>query len=159
MPHVTGCTPSPMPGRGTVDPALWDARREDPARLRGEFRGPKGRGWLMRWLPARAWENGVFAVFANNIGRDHDTIKPGLSMILDPSGEVLVESHALDDDVVVGHLMAAALGQAPGRRYLLARRPELYGKLTEPHPPGHPAATSPGWKLAFAPGGDRGSVT
>jgi predicted amidohydrolase len=148
MPHVTGCTPSSMPGRGPVDPALWDNRHRDPARLRQEFQGPKGRGWLMRWLPARAWENGVFAVFANNIGRDFDTIKPGLSMILDPNGETIVESHALDDDVVVGLLTADALDQAAGRRYLRARRPELYGKLVEPHPPGHRPVTSPGWRLA-----------
>ncbi len=113
MPHVTGCTSSTMPGRGPVDPALWDNRQRDPVRLRQEFQGPKGRGWLMRWLPARAWENGVFAVFANNIGRDHDTIKPGLAMILDPDGEVLVESSALDDDVVVGLLTAEAFAQAP----------------------------------------------
>ncbi len=151
MPHVTGCTASPMPGRGTVDPALWEARARDPARLRQEFQGPKGRGWLMRWLPARAWENGIFAVFANNIGRDHDTIKPGLAMILDPSGEVLVESHALDDDIVVALLTAEAFDQAPGRRYLRARRPELYAKLTEPHPPGHQPVTSPGWRLAHEP--------
>jgi len=149
MPHVTGCTPSPMPGRGAVDPALWDNRDRDPARLRQEFQGPKGRGWLMRWLPARAWENGVFAVFANNIGRDFDTIKPGLAMILDPSGEVIVESQALGDDVVVGLLTAEAFAQAPGRRYLRARRPELYAPLVEPHPPGHPPATSPGWRLAY----------
>ncbi len=103
----------------------------------------------MRWLPARAWENGVFAVFANNIGRDFDSIKPGLSMILDPSGETIVESHALDDDVVVGLLTEAAFAKAPGRRYLRARRPELYGKLVEPHPPGHQPVTSPGWKLAY----------
>lgn len=149
MPHVTGCTPSSMPGRGLVDPALWDNRHRDPVRLRQEFQGPKGRGWLMRWLPARAWENGVFVVFANNIGRDFDTIKPGLSMILDPSGEVIVESQALDDDVVVGLLTAEALEQAPGRRYLRARRPELYGKLVEPHPPGDRPVTSPGWRLAY----------
>ncbi len=149
MPHVTGCTPSNMPGRGPVEVALWNARERDPARLRQEFQGPKGRGWLMRWLPARAWENGVFVVFANNIGRDYDTIKPGLSMILDPCGEVLVESHALGDDVVVSHLTADAFAEAPGRRYLRARRPELYGKLTEPHPSDHRAVTCPGWRLAF----------
>lgn len=152
MPHVTGCTPSTMPGRGTVDRALWDNRERDPVRLRQEFQGPKGRTWLMRWLPARAWENGVFAVFANNIGRDHDTIKPGLSMILDPNGEVVVESHELDDDVVVGLLTADTFQQAPGRRYLRARRPELYGPLVEPHPPGHQPVTSPGWKLAYEEG-------
>jgi predicted amidohydrolase len=149
MPHVTGCTPSPMPGRGAVDRALWDSRDRDPARLRLEFRGPKGRGWLMRWLPARAWENGVYAVFANNIGVDYDTIKPGLAMILDPHGEVLVESHALGDDVVVALLTAEALEHASGRRYLRARRPDLYGKLVEPHPPGQGPVTQPGWRLAY----------
>ncbi|MCA9205905.1 MAG: nitrilase, partial [Planctomycetales bacterium] len=47
MPHVTGCLPSPMPGRGSVDRALWENRRRDPVRLRREFRGPKGREWLL----------------------------------------------------------------------------------------------------------------
>lgn len=149
MPHVTGCTPSPMPGRGPVDPKLWANRERDPARLRNEFDGPKGRGWLMRWLPARAWENGVFAVFANNIGLDGGTIKPGLSMILDPHGEVLNECRALGDDVAVALLTPEAFEQASGRRYLRARRPELYGKLVEPHPPGTPAETKPGWDLAY----------
>jgi predicted amidohydrolase len=148
MPHVTGCTPSAMPGRGPVDRALWENRHRDPVRLRQEFQGPKGRGWLMRWLPARAWENGVFAVFANNIGVDFDTIKPGLAMILDPHGEVLAESHALGDDVVVALLTAEALEQSSGRRYLRARRPELYGKLVEPPPSGQEPVTTPGWNLA-----------
>ena len=103
----------------------------------------------MRWLPVRAWENGVFAVFANNLGRDYDTIKPGLAMILDSSGEVIDESHALGDDVVVGLLTAEAFQKAPGRRYLRARRPELYGPLVEPHPHGHRPVTSPGWRLAY----------
>jgi Carbon-nitrogen hydrolase len=137
-----------MPGRGSVDRRLWENRHRDPARLRQEFQGPKGRGWLMRWLPARAWENGVFAVFSNNIGVDHDTIKPGLAMILDPHGEVLAESHALGDDVVVALLTAEALEQSSGRRYLRARRPDLYGPLVEPHPPGQEPVTTPGWNLA-----------
>jgi predicted amidohydrolase len=148
MPHVTGCLPSVMPGRGTVDPALWDNRHRDPARLRMEFQGPKGRGWLMRWLPARAWENGIYAVFSNPIGRDDDTIKPGLAMILDPFGEVLAESQALDDDVVVALLTAEKIEQSSGRRYLRARRPELYGKLVEPPPPGQEPVTRPGWEMA-----------
>jgi predicted amidohydrolase len=149
MPHVTGCTASPMPGRGTVDRATWDNRASDPEKLRAEFTGPKGRGWLMRWLPARAWENGVYAVFTNPVGVDGDSIKPGLAMILDPFGEVIAESMALDDDIVVATLTAEKMALASGRRYLRARRPELYSKLTEPHPPGHEAATEPGWKLDF----------
>jgi predicted amidohydrolase len=148
MPHVTGCLPSTMPGRGTVDHALWENRERDPVRLRMEFDGPKGRGWLLRWLPARAWENGVYAVFSNAIGVDDDTIKPGLAMLLDPFGEVLAESRALDDDVVVALLTAEKLALSSGHRYVRARRPELYGKLVEPPPPGQEPVTEPGWKVA-----------
>jgi predicted amidohydrolase len=143
MPHVTGCLPSVMPGRGTVDRKVWDNRVRDPARLRLEFLGPKGRDWLMRWLPARAWENGIYAVFSNPIGWDYDTVKPGLAMILDPDGEVLVESHALEDDVVVGLLTPEKLESAGGRRYRMARRPEIYGKLVEPQD----SVTLPGWRM------------
>lgn len=146
MPHVTGCLPSAMPGRGTVDAGLWANRHRDPARVRLEFVGPKGRGWLMRWLPARAWENGVFVVFSNAIGVDGDTIKPGLAMILDPHGEVLAESHALEDDVAVGLLTPELLENASGRRYVRARRPDLYGRLVEPPPADQPPETRPGWK-------------
>ncbi len=130
-PHVTGCLPSVMPGRGTVDKQLWENRHRDPVRLRQEFLGPKGRGWLMRWLPTRAYENGVYYVFSNPIGWDFDTVKPGLAMIIDPYGEILVESRALEDDVVVGLLTPDKLENSSGQRYLKARRPELYQKLIE----------------------------
>ena len=143
MPHVTGCLPSTMPGRGTVDRRLWLNRSADPSRLRKEFRGPKGREWLMRWLPTRAYENGVYAVFSNPIGWDYDTVKPGLAMIIDPFGEVLEECHALDDDVVVGLLTPDKLEQSSGHRYLQARRPELYDKLVEPQE----SVTLPGWRM------------
>jgi predicted amidohydrolase len=148
MPHVTGCLPSNMPGRGTVDRRLWDNRDRDPVALRQEFLGPKGRGWLMRWLPARAWENGVYAVFTNPVGVDDDTIKNGNSMILDPFGEVLVESNALGDDVVVGLCTADKLALSSGRRYIRARRPDLYGALTAP--PAQPPETQPGWERRSA---------
>lgn len=149
MPHVTGCLPSTMPGRGTVDPALWNSRQRDPVRLRQEFQGPKGRGWLMRWLPARAWENGIYAVYTNPIGLDEGQVRPGGSLILDPFGEVLIESTALDDDVVVGLCTPEKLEQSSGRRYLRARRPDLYGQLTEPG--SEPPVTEPGWSLKHSP--------
>jgi predicted amidohydrolase len=134
MPHVTGCLPSPMPGRGTVDPAIWHNRALDPVRCRQEFDGPKGRGWLMRWLPARCWENGVFAVYSNPIGCDGGTIKPGGAMILDPFGEILEECRTLGDDVVTAALDPGKLSLASGGSYIRARRPELYGMLVEPNP-------------------------
>lgn len=143
MPHVTCGLPSTMPGRGVIDRKLWENRHRDPVSLRQEFTGPKGRGWLMRWLPARCWENGYYGVFSNPIGWDYDTVKPGLAMILDPFGETLVESHALEDDVVVGLLTPEKLEQSSGHRYINARRPELYNKLVEPHE----SVTSPGWTM------------
>ena len=151
MPHVTGCLPSTMPGRGKVERSLWENRERDPARLRIEFEGPKGRGWLMRWLPARAWENGVYAVFSNAVGVDDDTIKPGLAGGGgggEAFGEVVAESRALGDDVVVALLTSDKLAQSSGRRYLRARRPDMYGKLVEPPPDGQEPVTRPGWKVA-----------
>lgn len=134
MPHVTGCLPSPMPGRGVVAPAVWHNRHRDPVRCRQEFDGPKGRGWILRWLPARAWENGVYAIYANPIGVDGGTIKPGGSMILDPFGEILAECRSLEDEVVVATLVPEKRELASGPSYIRARRPELYGSMVQPNP-------------------------
>lgn len=135
-PHVTGCTPSAMPGRGYVDDALWQNRDRNPGALRDEFNGPKGRGWLMRWLPARAYDNGVYYAFSNPIGYDGHHLKNGNAMILDPYGEVIAESTSLGDDVVIANITEDKLTLAGGYRYRNARRPELYSTiLSSPHDP------------------------
>jgi predicted amidohydrolase len=126
MPHVTMCTPSTRPGAGFVSPELWENREADPTSLRLEFDGMKGRGWLMKWLPARAYDNGIYAVFSNPIGMDDDQLKNGCSMIIDPFGDVVGECRALGDDLVTVTLTPEKLTQAGGYRYLKARRPELY---------------------------------
>ena len=126
MPHVTMCTPSPRPGAGFVDPALWKNKDTDPASLRREFNGLKGREWLMKWLPARAFDNGLYAIFSNAIGMDDDQLKNGCSMIIDPFGDVIAECENLDDDVVTATLEKEKLTNAGGYRYRKARRPELY---------------------------------
>jgi predicted amidohydrolase len=146
MPHVTCCLPSVMPGRGLVDHELWRNRESDPARLRQEFLGPKGRAWLMRWLPCRAYENGIYAVFTNPVGMDDDQVRNGASMILDPFGEVIAECHSWEDEVVVALCTPDKMPIASGARYLQARRPELYSKLVEPSE--HPPVTSPGWEFS-----------
>ncbi len=145
MPHVTGCLPSPMPGRGTVDPKIWHDRERDPVRCRQEFDGPKGRGWILRWLPARAYENGVYAVYSNPIGDESGTIKPGGSMVLDPFGEILAECRRLGDDVVVATLDPQKIKVASGQSYIRARRPDLYGKLVEPNPHLSPSGQPDVW--------------
>jgi predicted amidohydrolase len=126
MPHVTMCTPSTRPGAGFVDPELWTNRENDPTSLRLEFDGMKGRDWLMKWLPARAYDNGIYVVFSNPIGMDDDQLKNGCSMILDPFGDVLAECRTLGDDITEATLTQDKLTNAGGNRYIKARRPELY---------------------------------
>jgi len=126
MPHVTMCTPSTRPGAGFVDPHLWENREIDPTSLRLEFDGMKGRGWLMKWLPARAYDNAVYAIFSNPIGMDDDQLKNGCSMIVDPFGDMIAECRTLGDDFVIATLTPEKLKMAGGYRYLKARRPELY---------------------------------
>lgn len=126
MPHVTMCTPSTRPGAGFVDPALWENRENDPTSLRLEFDGMKGKGWLMKWLPARAYDNGIYAVFSNPIGMDDDQLKNGCSMIIDPFGDIIAECRALGDDIAIATITPEKLTQAGGNRYIKARRPDLY---------------------------------
>ena len=134
MPHVTMCTPSTRPGAGFVDPQLWHNRENDPTSLRMEFDGLKGRAWLMKWLPSRAYDNAIYAVFSNPIGMDDDQLKNGCSMILDPYGDIIAECRKLDNEVVTATVSADKLKLAGGYRYRKARRPELYGSiLAKPH--------------------------
>lgn len=126
MPHATMCTPSPRPGAGFVDPKLWQNRGADPTSLRLEFDGMKGRSWLMKWLPARAYDNGVYVVFSNPIGMDDDQLKNGCSMVIDPFGDILAECRTFEDSFVTGTITSEKLALAGGNRYVKARRPELY---------------------------------
>lgn len=134
MPHVTMCTPSPRPGAGFVDPALWKNRETDPTPLRAEFDGLKGREWLMKWLPARAYDNALYAIFSNPIGMDDDQLKNGCSMIIDPFGDIIAECRKLGDDYVIATCTPEKLVNAGGYRYKKARRPELYANIIgQPH--------------------------
>ncbi len=126
MPHVTMCTPSTRPGAGFVDPDLWQNRENDPTSLRLEFDGMKGREWLMKWLPSRAYDNGIYAVFSNPIGMDDDQLKNGCSMIIDPFGDIMAECRSFDDSLVSSTLIPEKLIMAGGYRYTKARKPGLY---------------------------------
>ncbi|HJP86165.1 MAG TPA: nitrilase family protein [Gemmatimonadaceae bacterium] len=132
-PHQTGGCNSVSPhAMKPVDPQIWARREEDPAACEAELCGPKGREWIMRWLPSRAHDNGMFLIFSNGIGPDDDEIRTGNAMILDPYGRILVESRAARDDIVVADLDASLVDTSSGRRWLRARRPELYESLTRP---------------------------
>ena len=141
-PHVTCCTPSAMPGRGFVDDQFWKNRDHDPASLRREFDGPKGRGWLMRWLPARAYDNGVYYAYTNPIGYDGEHLKNGNSMIIDPYGEILSEIRTFHDDITIANITKEKLQLSGGWRYKNARRPELYRDIIGAE---HDSSTRPVW--------------
>jgi len=131
-PHQTGGCRSPNPHiMGLVDRRLWDNRLEEPEAIEAEFRGPKGRGWLLRWLPARAHDNGLFLVFSNGVGVDDDEIRTGNAMILDPYGRILAETWRAENAMVVADLDGSLLDQSTGRRWIRSRRPELYGLLAQ----------------------------
>ena len=131
-PHQTGgCkTASPF-ALGSIDMSLWNNRQTKPEAIEEEFRGEKGRGWLMRWLPARAHDNGMFLIFSNGVGPDDDEVRTGNAMILDPYGRILAETWKAGDDMVTADLDASLPEKSTGKRWIRTRRPELYGLLTE----------------------------
>jgi predicted amidohydrolase len=133
MPHVTMCTPSTRPGAGFVDPQLWTHRETDPTSLRLEFDSMKGREWLMKWLPSRAYDNAIYAIFSNPIGMDDDQLKNGCSMILDPFGDIIAECRTFEDSIVTATITPEKLSLAGGHRYRQARRPELYAEILGQH--------------------------
>lgn len=132
-PHQTGGCKTPSPHcMGVIDRALWDNRKANPQAIEAELKGPKGRQWLLTWLPARAHDNGLFLIFSNGVGIDGDEVRTGNAMILDPYGRILAETWKADDDMVVADLDASLRNNCTGARWIKTRRPELYGPLTVP---------------------------
>ena len=131
-PHQTGGCDTPSPRcMGAIDPDLWERRAEDAAAVEAEFKGPKGREWLLKWLPARAHDNGIFLVFSNGVGLDDDEVRTGNAMILDPYGDLLAETWKAGADMVVADLDPKVRKMCTGVRWIRSRRPELYGTLAK----------------------------
>jgi predicted amidohydrolase len=65
------------------------------------------------------------------VGRDDDEVRTGNAMVLDPYGEILAESREVGDDLVIADLDASLLPSSSGRRWMRARRPELYEPLVQ----------------------------
>ncbi|MCG8480271.1 MAG: nitrilase family protein [Spirochaetales bacterium] len=131
-PHQTGGTASRSPyAMGRIDPKLWHRRTRNPEAIEAEFKGDKGRGWLLRWLPSRAHDNGMFIVFANGVGVDDDEVRTGNAMIIDCYGRIMGETWRAADTMVVADIDASLLPLCTGRRWLRGRRSELYGELAQ----------------------------
>jgi predicted amidohydrolase len=91
-----------------------------------ETRDEKRARWL-RYLPARAYDNGVFVLVVNQA--DPERGFPGIAIAFDPWGAILGEAAPNEEDLLVVDLRAAALVE---RRAVAEtffphfRRPELY---------------------------------
>ncbi|MGH8781686.1 nitrilase-related carbon-nitrogen hydrolase [Paraburkholderia sp.] len=77
-------------------------------------------------LSARAADNGMFVVFADSA----DGVDDAMAMIVDPSGHVLATCNAAGAGAVAD-LDVTLAGGSRGRRWLSARRPDLYGPLVQ----------------------------
>ncbi len=82
-------------------------------------------------------------VFSNPIGVDDDQIRNGNAMVLDPFGDIIAECNTLENDVVVGLCTPEKIGRSLGRKFIAARRPQLYRKLVEE--PDLAPVIDPGW--------------
>jgi predicted amidohydrolase len=132
-PHQTGgCKTASPHAMGLIDVGLWHRRHEAPEAIEAEFRGPKGREWLMRWLPARAHDNGLFIVFSNGVGEDDGEVRTGNAMVIDCYGRIMTETWRAADAMVVADLDLSLLAECTGRRWMRGRRPELYGAIAKP---------------------------
>lgn len=132
-PHQTGGCNLKNPNiMGLIERRVWEERFTNPEAIEAELRGDKGRGWLMRWLPSRAHDNGVFYVFSNGVGIDDDEVRTGNAMIIDPYGRILTETWKAEDAIVVADMDLTMVPGSTGQEWFKTRRPELYSSLAVP---------------------------
>lgn len=88
--------------------------------------------WL-RHLPSRAFDNGVFVVACNQVGRTEEGFFfPGVILALDPQGRILESYAGNEEKLVVVELKAEVLKETRGHRmkyFLPNRRKGLYEDL------------------------------
>jgi predicted amidohydrolase len=130
-PHQTGAFDMECAGMGRIDIQLWDDIEKNRDALFKEFQGPKGREWIVKWLPSRAYDNNMYHVFANGVGLDHDELRTGNAMILDPNGIILAESKSVEPDLVIAQASKSALQGTLGQSHMRTRTTEIYGDLVK----------------------------
>jgi len=85
--------------------------------------------WLRAWIPARAADNGMFAVLSDGMDSVDGDAAPGAGMIVDPCGAILAEGAGAQGAIVAASLDPGLVGTSAGQQWLKARRPDLYAPL------------------------------
>ena len=143
-PHQTGGFNFPAAGMGVISRELWLNRKQDAESLRKEFLGLKGREWVLKWLPSRAYDNAYYIVFTNGVGLDGPIeVRTGNARIIEPNGLVIAETNALGDDLVIADCYKEEIKKALGNFQIRMRRPSLYKKICE----GTDSKTEPVWEM------------
>lgn len=87
--------------------------------------------WL-RHLRARAFDNGIFVVAGNQVGKNGAGLHfPGVAVAIGPDGTVLAQKTVTREALLVVDLKTADLERVRGHRmryFLPRRRPEVYGR-------------------------------
>ncbi|WP_027801466.1 nitrilase-related carbon-nitrogen hydrolase [Paraburkholderia dilworthii] len=113
----------------SIEEALRRPTGENAPRSQAD---PDAGKWLRRWLAARAVDNGMFIVVSDGAEIAGQPRTTGTAMIVDPFGRTLEETSSC---MATGCLISADLDArltrtSPGRQWLNARRPDLYGMLS-----------------------------
>lgn len=96
--------------------------------------GLKGRDWLLKWLPGRAYDNSLYVVFTNGVGIDGLELHVGCNMIIDPEGLVVAEMSEPENTMIVAQLTRENRINSLPSAHIGSRRPSLYGRITEAVP-------------------------
>ena len=105
---------------------------------------PEGRGKVAQYvIVTRAYENKVHLVAVDRVGSERGAKFIGRSKIINALGDTLAEASAGEEQIIYGEV---SLAEARDKRIIFKpgefeldfigdRRPELYGKITEPRNP------------------------
>ena len=90
----------------------------------------------MRHLPGRAFDNGVFVVACNQVGRTGEGLSfPGVALAIGPTGQVIASYCGNEDRMLLADLRMEELRAVREHRmryFVPNRRPELYRGLVIP---------------------------
>ena len=93
------------------------------------FAAPKIGPWRELMI-TRAWENAVYFAPCNKVGREGDWDFGGISMIIDPEGQVLAEAGETDDEIISAELRRDVVVDVRTKKpFFRDRRPDLYTPL------------------------------
>ena len=93
------------------------------------FAAPKVGPWR-EMMVTRAWENAVYFAPCNKVGPEGGWQFGGISMIIDPEGEILSEAGEQDDEIINATINRSFLFETRQKKpFFRDRRPDLYAPL------------------------------